>query len=608
MSGARSDAPAFRNAGPSRGSSQIIGQPDFTLVSPQSFFVCRPLLWQYFADWPSIFSLDPFFIFAGRIHTGIFRKKLAGGTATKESSEDLTPSPKPVPGVGSRPCELRPAVSCSQGAVAARAFEPAASEENEFRWPSTDDLLLRAENLANLGCWELDAQSLQAHCSTQLFRLLGLEPEPGPIPLQRIIDLIHPDEREKVRAKFLASIQDNLPYENETRYLLPGDRIRVLFSRSLPITDSSGTVLRVVGVSQDITAQKEAEEKLRKSEALLAQAERLATLGSWQYDVERQSFTWSDQMYRMLGRSPAEGPIPLDQACEVFHPHDRARVWQDVLGIIAEGHAVENELRFVLPDGQVRVFYSRAVPVMDEAGIVQHIRGMSQDITERKRDEEELRRLSRQLLNVRDDERRKITRDLRESAAQSLAALKMTLARLAESLPAENDHGRQLVAASLQLTADAIHEIRTLSDLMHPPMLDLVGLGPTLRWFAAGFSERTQILVTVEIEEQFGRLLQETETAIFRIVQEALANVHRDSSTRSAAVHVVRQPDGIHVQIHDDGDGVVPPAESTALPGSLGSGLAEIRERVAQLHGEFNIRSAPGKGATLSVVFPLARV
>jgi len=312
-------------------------------------------------------------------------------------------------------------------------------------------------------------------------------------------------------------------------------------------------------------------------------------------------------MYRMLARPSGEGPISLDQACAIFHPDDRARVWQDVQGIIADGRSVENELRFVLPDGQIRIFHSRAVPVKDPSGAVRSIRGMSQDITGRKRTEEELRQLSQQLLNIRDDERRRMARDLHESAAQSLAALKMTLSRVAEVLPPENARGCQLLASSIELTEDAIREVRTLSHLMHPPMLDFVGLGPALRWYAAGFSERSNIIVKVQIEEDFGRLPQEIEIAVFRIVQEALTNVHRHSGSRSASICVARRTSAIHVEVQDQGHGIALPRESGEGRAPLGIGIAGIRERVKQLNGEFDIGSVPGKGTTLSVLLPLPR-
>lgn len=476
--------------------------------------------------------------------------------------------------------------------------------QREAQLRRSEALLSQAEQLANMGSWEIDVETRETYWSDHFYRILGFEPQQGPVSLDARLELVHPDDREKVGANLLAAMQFNQPYEAETRYVLPGNRVRLFHTRCLPITNAAGMVVRVVGMSQDITEQKEIAEKMRKSEALLAQAEQLANLGSWEYDVEGQTFKWSEQMYRMLAR-PSEGaPITLEQACAIFHPDDRARVWQDVTGIIADGHAIENELRFVLPDGQVRVFYSRAVPVKNSSGGVCRIRGMSQDITDRKRVEEELRQLSHQLLNIRDDERRRMARDLHESAAQSLAALKMTLSRVAEMVPPENEHGRQFVNASLELAEDAIREVRTLSHLMHPPMLDFVGLGPALRWYAAGFSERSRIAVKVEIEDDFGRLAQEMEIAIFRIVQEALTNVHRHSASRSATIRLVRQGDGIHVQVQDQGQGMAVPSKSAGWRASLGIGIAGIRERVKQLNGEFEIRSVPGEGTTVSVTLP----
>ena len=360
-------------------------------------------------------------------------------------------------------------------------------------------------------------------------------------------------------------------------------------------------------LARDITQEKNAMEALRKNEGLWAQAEQHARLGSWYYDVGKQSFTWSDQMYRMLGREAGNGSIALDLACTIFHPEDRPRAWADVQTAIKEGKPVENELRFVLPDGRIRVFHSRAVPLADETGRVHQIRGMSQDITERKQAEEEQRRLAQQLLNVRDEEHRRMARNLHESASQSLAALKMTLSRLAEAIPQDAENQRDLLESSLMLAEEAIREVRTVSHLLHPLVLDDAGLGPALRWYAAGFSERSQVGVKVDIADDFGRLPQETETAIFRIVQEALTNVHRHSASRTAIIRVARRNGDTIVEVEDKGHGMPLPSESTCWRSPMGIGLAGIRQRVQQLNGEFEIKSALGEGTTIRFVLPAAK-
>ena len=359
-------------------------------------------------------------------------------------------------------------------------------------------------------------------------------------------------------------------------------------------------------LARDISQEKNALEALQKKEGLWSQAEQLAKLGSWDYDVAKQSFIWSDQMYLMLGREPADEPVTLEQACAIFHPDDRGRVWGDVQTVLKEGKPLENELRFLLPDGRIRVFHSRAVPIMDASGRVSQIRGMSQDITDRKHAEEEQHRLSQQLLNVRDEEHRRLARDLHESASQSLAALKMTLSRLADAVPQAESNQRDLLRSSITLAEDAIREVRTVSHLLHPLVLDDAGLGPALRWYAAGFSERSQVVVQVEITDNFGRLPQETETAIFRIVQEALTNVHRHSGSRTAVIRVVRRNGYAIVEVEDRGHGMPLPSEATGWRSPIGVGLAGIRQRVKQLNGEFELKSALGEGTTVRVALPVA--
>jgi len=360
-------------------------------------------------------------------------------------------------------------------------------------------------------------------------------------------------------------------------------------------------------LARDITQEKKAMEALQRNEGLWAQAEQHARLGSWDYDMKTRSFSLSDQMYRILGREPGGEPISLELACTIFHLEDRARVLDDVQTVINEGKPVENELRFLLPDGRIRVFHSRAVPVADHTGRVHQIRGMSQDITERKQAEEEQRRLAQQLLNVRDEEHRRMARNLHESASQSLAALKMTLARLAELVPPNEENQRDLLESSLSLAEEAIREVRTVSHLLHPLVLDDAGLGPALRWYAAGFSERSQVVVKVEISNNFGRLPQETETAIFRIVQEALTNVHRHSGSRTAVIRISRRNGNTIVEVEDKGHGMPQPSEATGWRAPMGIGLAGIRQRVKQLNGEFEIKSSAGEGTTIRVVLPLAK-
>ncbi|HXZ11352.1 MAG TPA: PAS domain S-box protein [Candidatus Sulfotelmatobacter sp.] len=370
-----------------------------------------------------------------------------------------------------------------------------------------------------------------------------------------------------------------------------------------PLETPEGTL--VSSAIRDITVRKQADEELRRNEALLAQTERIANIGSWEYDVERMTFQLSDNMFRLLGFAPPNGEIDLKQACQIFHPDDRERTWADAQAIAAENRAVENEVRFVLPDGRVRLIQTRAVPILDESNRVVRIGGMSRDISEQRAADLEHRELARRLLNLQDEERRRVARGLHETAAQSLAALKMTLAKLGESFLEKNASLPELVESSLSLAEDAIREVRTVSYLMHPSLLDEQGLGPAVRWYAKGFSDRSGVQVETKISPDFGRLPDEAELAIFRIVQEALTNVHRHSGSQSAEIRLTRAGGRARVEIEDFGAGMKSPPSGAPWKTGMGVGIAGMQERVSQLNGKLEIRSVPGKGTTIIVSLPL---
>jgi PAS domain S-box-containing protein len=362
----------------------------------------------------------------------------------------------------------------------------------------------------------------------------------------------------------------------------------------------------VLATVYDITEHKEAEQKLRKSEALLAQAEQLANVGSWELDLTTDTLVWSEQIYRMLNLNPRGASEKAERFWQMVLPDDRERARRENLKAIAQRRPMDLELRCMLPDGRVRTIQGRAVPYYDENGHPLRLAGMAQDITERREAEDGLRRLSQQLLRTRDAERRQMARELHETVGQSLAALKMTLGRLRDVLSEDDEAARELVQASVELAEDAVREVRVVSYLMHPPMLDEGGLALALRWYARGFSERSDIQAEVEVADDFGRCPQEIETTIFRIVQEALTNVHRYSGSRTVTIRLAREERQIRAEIQDQGCGLVLPAPVMGWDAPLGVGIAGMRERVKQLHGVFEIESSPGRGTTVRAVFPIA--
>ncbi len=204
--------------------------------------------------------------------------------------------------------------------------------------------------------------------------------------------------------------------------------------------------------------------------------------------------------------------------------------------------------------------------------------------------ERQLRTLSNRLLRLQDDERRKIARELHDSTAQSLSALEMNMSLLEPIVG--DEYMQRIVAETRQIARDCCLELRTISYLLHPPLLDEVGLPFALEWFTDGFTKRTAIVVTLQIMPEFPRLESEVETTLFRIIQEAMSNIYRHSGATHAWITLSKSNDSLHLEIRDNGSGF-PEGEGGKSGVAGGVGFAGMRERLAQLGGRLEIRSSP---------------
>ncbi len=228
------------------------------------------------------------------------------------------------------------------------------------------------------------------------------------------------------------------------------------------------------------------------------------------------------------------------------------------------------------------------------------------DITERKRAEESLRLLSGQLLQLQDQERRRIARELHDSAGQLLAALGMNLSLVESENGNIAPRAAKAIRESVELVQELSRELRTISHLLHPPLLDEVGLASALRSYLDGFTERGKIRVDLELPENLGRLQQDLETAIFRIVQECLTNIHRHSESPVARIRISRSDSEVSLEVEDRGKGI-PQEKREAMDsgGTPGVGIRGMRERIRQLGGTLEINSN-GTGTVVVARLPVA--
>jgi signal transduction histidine kinase len=232
---------------------------------------------------------------------------------------------------------------------------------------------------------------------------------------------------------------------------------------------------------------------------------------------------------------------------------------------------------------------------------------LSRELRERRAAEETVSKLNGRVLRVQDEERRRVARELHDSIGQTFAVLKMNLEVVARNLTSPEQAGmRELLAESASTLETGLSEVRTLSHLLHPPLLDEMGFASAARWLADGFSQRSKIQVKLEVPENLARMSQDVELALFRVLQEGLTNVHKHSESQTVEISLSRDSSSVRLSLKDFGKGVPGDiAQSFARGGpGLGVGLSGMKERMRDLGGRLNL-SSNGTGTLLEATVPL---
>ena len=344
-----------------------------------------------------------------------------------------------------------------------------------------------------------------------------------------------------------------------------------------------------------------------KSAAFLRHAERLMRLGSWEADLTTKECFWSRGLYEIM-KIDTFRPLAIPDFLNVMYPADREKVQASIDNAVAKRRPFEHTFRVTVSGEGPRFLRSRGQPVYDAKGKAIRLFGVCRDVTEQKRRGDQQRdadaKLARQLMHMRDDERRRLARQLHESAGQSLAALKMTIERLKDLLEQNSAAAAALLDSATELTEQAIREVRTTSYSMYPPMLSEVGVAPAVRWYLRGFALRSGIRIQAHIPDDFGRCSPEVETSLFHILQEALSNIHRHSGSATATVRLLRGEAGsVVAEVIDSGRGIALRA-SSGITTPAGVGIAGMRERARLLGGTLDVRSSPSEGTTVRAVLP----
>ncbi len=431
---------------------------------------------------------------------------------------------------------------------------------------------------------------------------------------------LHPEDLPRVMEKWLADLAAGEASEDEMRMRRADGEYRWFLIRTVPLRDEHGNAVKWYGVSIDIEDRKRAEEALRSSEreqrhiaaqlererARLVEAQEMAKIGSWEAELQSLNVIWSEQTHRIFETDPSRFHPTRPKFREFIHPEDRAKVDAAFIASLDKRSPSTVEYRIVMPDGRVKILEERWRAFHDEEGKPVRVAGTCRDISERVRAEEELQRLSGQLLRLQDEERRRMARDLHDSTGQDLVALATTLSQLRASIPSSSRRLRKLASQSQALADQCIREVRTLSYLLHPPMLDEAGLEDAIRHYAGGFTERTGIEVELEISPRLGRMKPDAEMALFRVVQESLTNIQRHSGSSQAKIRIEREPGKITLEISDKGSGISGNVrrQNGKLSLGLGVGIPSMHERVKLIGGELDIESS-SSGTVVRVKIPV---
>jgi PAS domain S-box-containing protein len=408
---------------------------------------------------------------------------------------------------------------------------------------------------------------------------------------------IHPEDLSRVTEKWLSDLAAGKASEDEIRLRRADGEYRWFLVRTAPLRDTQGNVLKWYGVSIDIEDRKRAEGQSRALiDAIPQQIWSGPPDGTLDYCNER----WRTYMGLELEELQGAGWQSM------LHPDDRDRVLKAWHESVTNGTPYEQEERHRGADGTYRWFLARGMPLRDAEGRIVRWYGTNTDIEARKQAEEQLRRLSGQLLRLQDEERRRIARDLHDSAGQDLVALATTLSQLHASIPSSSRKLRKLSSQCQALADQCIREVRTLSYLLHPPMLDEAGLEDAIRHYADGFTERTGIQVDLEISPRLGRMKPDSEMALFRVVQESLTNIQRHSGSPQAKIRIERNQQMITLEISDKGSGIPGNLrrQNGKLSLGLGVGIPSMHERVKLIGGQLDIESS-ASGTMVRVKIPV---
>ncbi len=494
---------------------------------------------------------------------------------------------------------------------------------------------------SDVGFWFCDLPFDKVIWDKRVKNHFWLPPDDSPVTMEIFYSQLHPEDREPTRLAIENSINNHEQYDVEYRTIAPDGREKWIRANGRAFYDENGKAASFDGITQDITARKRAEADLRASEA------RYRTL----FETMAEGFVLCELVRDHQGRAIDIRWLECNPALERLTGLSRDQVighcaseifpdewewWVRTYARVVEEkrvyrfeHGAESVGRtwdliaFPYEGDRFAVLYDditarkqaeealrasearhRDLAANLDREVQVRTRELQQRTEQVMRTSDDLRELSGRVLRVQDEERRRIARELHDSAGQILTALGLELGSLSEDVEKVAPQLAGSCAKAQELVQQLHREIRTTSYLLHPPLLDDAGLSSALNWYVEGLSQRSGIEIHLDIPDDLGRLPRDMELVMFRLVQESLTNIHRHSGSRTAEIRIAREDGIVTIEVQDQGRGMSSEELKKIREGGSGVGIRGMSERLRQFHGELKIESDES-GTEVGVRIPI---